>query len=257
MKRFAAVMLGLCIAPIVALAEMPVTLVTPENAGKQAVGFSVTIVAPPDVDLARVTLIVWLKSAKYGKIGEPGLYSPNGKRTPLNVNQVKAGEPKSYWCTLPKAHLGSSSISVPCYPEKVPDGVDPDTRAMEFLLNLRDFMGKEVTPIKTGLASTNSCFGIPCDFSGKLKPEQEKGVPSELCGAFYIEFVRDISETNLQQILKNKEKVAEETHNGVKYIAVKAFRCVQFSKQVSGMMIVIERYRIVDKPPTTHRNLTP
>jgi hypothetical protein len=111
--------------------------------------------------------------------------------------------------------------------------------------------------VASGSPSTNSCFGIPCDFSGKLKPEQEKGVPLEIRSAFYVEFVRDISEADIQQILKNKEKVAEETHNGVKYIAVKAFRCVQFSKQVSGMMIVIERYRIVDKPPPTRQNHTP
>jgi len=101
--------------------------------------------------------------------------------------------------------------------------------------------------IKTDLRSTNSCFGIPCDFAGKLKPDQETGVPSELCGAFYIESVRDISETDMQKVLKDKKKVAEETRNGVKYIAVKDYRCVQFSKQVSGMMIVIKRYRVVDK----------
>jgi formylglycine-generating enzyme required for sulfatase activity len=111
------------------------------------------------------------------------------------------------------------------------------------------FVGNEAASIETGMVSTTSCFGIPCAFSGKLTPEQEKGVPSELCGAFRIFSVRDVSEADLQQILKNKEKVAEETHNGVKYIAVKAFRSVHFSKQVSGMMIVIERYRIVDTEP--------
>jgi hypothetical protein len=103
------------------------------------------------------------------------------------------------------------------------------------------------TLVASGSPSTNSCFGIPCDFSGKLKPEQERGVPLEIRGAFYVEFVRDISKTDVQKVLKDKEKVAEETRNGVKYIAVKGYRCVQFSKQVSGMMIVIERYRIADK----------
>lgn len=254
-------MLALCVASLVARAEMPVTIVTPENAGKQEVRFSVNIVAEPEHNYARVTLKVWPKSAKYGKIGQPRLHFPNGKRgagfVALDAHQTKDGEPKSYWCTLAKAHLGSSSISIPCYPEKHVDGVDPDTQSMEYILKLKDFMGKEAASMDTGMVSTNSCFGIPCAFSGKLTPEQEKGVPSELYGAFSIESVRDISEAGLQQILKNKEKVAEETHNGVKYIAVKAFRCVQFSKQVSGMMIVIERYRIVDKQPATRQDHTP
>jgi len=108
-----------------------------------------------------------------------------------------------------------------------------------------------VSLVASDSRSTNSCFGIPCDFGGKLTPEQEKGVPSELCGAFSICSVRNISEADIQQILTRKQKAAEETRGGVKYVAVRDYRCVQFSKQVSGMMIVIERYRVVDKPPTT------
>ncbi len=249
MKRLAAVMWGLCIASIGALAEVPMTIVTPENAGEQAVGFSVTIVAPPDADLARVTLNVWLKSAKYGKIGKPGLYPPNGKWAALNVNQVKAGKPKSYWCTLPKAHLGSSRVSVPCYPEKTVDGVDPDTQSMEYTLNLKDFMGKETASVETGTVSTNSCFGIPCDFSGRLTPEQEKNVPRALRNAFHIDVVSNITETDLRQLLTRKKKLAEETRNGVRHVAIQDFRCVTFPNKASGMMIVIERYRVVNQNP--------
>ncbi|MCX6908589.1 MAG: hypothetical protein NTY01_11165 [Verrucomicrobia bacterium] len=62
MRRTAAVMLVLCVVSLVARAEMPETIVTPENAGKQEVRFSVNIVAEPEHNYARVTLKVSLVS---------------------------------------------------------------------------------------------------------------------------------------------------------------------------------------------------
>lgn len=95
-----------------------------------------------------------------------------------------------------------------------------------------------------------SCFGIPCSFSGKLSDKQEKAVPSELRGAFYVESVRDITPAELAEQLKHKRKVAEETSDGVTYAAVQDYRCATFPSGVSGMMIVIERYRLTDASPT-------
>jgi len=39
-------------------------------------------------------------------------------------------------------------------------------------------------------------------------------------------------------------KLARESTSGDTFVAVQEFRCVQFSKDVSGMMIVIVRYRV-------------
>lgn len=90
------------------------------------------------------------------------------------------------------------------------------------------------------------CFGIPCEFSGKLSDEQEKNVPSVLHGAFYIESVRNVTSTELAKELEHKEKLAEETHNGSQYVALKDYRCVDFGGQ-SGMMIAVERYKVTNK----------
>jgi hypothetical protein len=96
-------------------------------------------------------------------------------------------------------------------------------------------------------AKTASCFGIPCDFSGKLSAEQEKCVPPELRGAFHVESVRNISAIELAGELKRKEKLAEESRDGSRYVALRDYRCVTFPNGVSGMMIVVERYRVEDK----------
>ena len=92
-----------------------------------------------------------------------------------------------------------------------------------------------------------SCFGLPCAFAGRLTPDEEKGVPAALHGAFYIEYVQEISRANVAKTLEHKEKVAEETHDGATWLAVKDYRCVDFGNGTSGMMIVIERYRVRDK----------
>lgn len=94
---------------------------------------------------------------------------------------------------------------------------------------------------------TASCFGIPCEFSGKLTAEQERSIPSGLRGAFYVESLRPINKGTLAQELKHKEKLAEEVRDGATYVALKDYRCVEFGSGVSGMMIVVERYRIEDR----------
>jgi hypothetical protein len=88
-------------------------------------------------------------------------------------------------------------------------------------------------------------FGIPNTFSGKLSEDQERIVPKALHGAFRIEWLREIKATDLAKELQFKTQVAEETHDGKRYVALKGFRCVQSSEEVSGQMIVIERYHVI------------
>jgi hypothetical protein len=91
------------------------------------------------------------------------------------------------------------------------------------------------------------CFGLPADFSGRLDPREEAKVPAGLRGAFYIESVQEITSADLKSRLDGQEKVAEEAVHGIRYVALKDYRCVDFGKGVSGMMIVIERYRVLDQ----------
>jgi hypothetical protein len=88
------------------------------------------------------------------------------------------------------------------------------------------------------------CFGIANTFSGKLSEEQERMVPEALRGAFTIESLQKITASDLAKELEFKTQVAEETHEGKRYVALKDFRHVVFSDEVSGMMIVIERYLV-------------
>jgi hypothetical protein len=96
-------------------------------------------------------------------------------------------------------------------------------------------------------AAPGSCFGLPSAFSGRLTPDQEQGVPAALHGAFYIESARQVGHAEVAKVLAHKEKVAEETHDGATWLAVKDYRCVDFGNGTSGMMIVIERYRVREK----------
>jgi hypothetical protein len=95
-----------------------------------------------------------------------------------------------------------------------------------------------------GLAgeSSASSFGVADSFSGKLSAEQDRMVPEALRGAFSIESLQRITATDLAKVLQFKTQVAEETHEGKRFVALKDFRHVQFSDDVSGQMIVIERY---------------
>ena len=97
----------------------------------------------------------------------------------------------------------------------------------------------------SGAASVSRVFGIANEFSGKLTEEEEKSVPKALQGAFYVESVRQITTAELENELKFKTLIAEENHDGNRYVAVKDFRHVQFSDEVSGQMPVIERYLVV------------
>jgi len=90
-------------------------------------------------------------------------------------------------------------------------------------------------------------FGIANTFSGKLSEEQERTVPQALRGAFVVESLREITPTELARELESKTQVAEETRDGRRYVALQDFRCVQFSDDVSGQMIVIERYVVLSK----------
>ncbi len=88
------------------------------------------------------------------------------------------------------------------------------------------------------------CFGIANTFSGKLSEEQERMVPEALRGAFTIESLQKITASDLAKELEFKTQVVEETREGKRYVALKDFRHVVFSDEVSGMMIVIERYLV-------------
>jgi hypothetical protein len=86
------------------------------------------------------------------------------------------------------------------------------------------------------------CFGIVNSFSGTLSDEQERMVPEGLRDAFMIESLRQIKATDLAKKLKVRTQVAEETRENKRYVALRDYRCVHFSAELSGQMIVIERY---------------
>lgn len=96
-----------------------------------------------------------------------------------------------------------------------------------------------------GAAPESRVFGIASDYSGKLTEEEENAVPEPLRGAFYIESMRQITTTELEKELKLKALIAEENRDGSRFVALKDFRHVQFSDEVSGQMIVIERYLVI------------
>jgi hypothetical protein len=90
-----------------------------------------------------------------------------------------------------------------------------------------------------------STFGIADDFSGKLTEEQEKTVPKPLRGAYYVETLQRATKAELESKLKSRELVAEETREGNRVVAIKDYRHVEFSAELSGQMIVIERYLVI------------
>ena len=129
--------------PIIALAEMPMTIVTPDNAASQDVRFVTSIAPYQQGNLVRITLTVKPQTTKYEEIGQPGLYLYRGDRSmgrvALYANAPKDGESHSYWCDLDRDCLAASTITVPCYPNN-PDFIqDPDTQSMEYTLKLSDF----------------------------------------------------------------------------------------------------------------------
>lgn len=108
---------------------------------------------------------------------------------------------------------------------------------------------KGIEHVDTALNSgaEGKSFGIPNEFSGRLSDEQERLVPKALRGAFIVESLRTILETDLEKALRYKTLVAEESCEGKRYVALQDFRCVHFSDDVSGQMIVIERYVVEAK----------
>ena len=88
-------------------------------------------------------------------------------------------------------------------------------------------------------------FGLPNSFSGRLSAEQESLVPEDLRNVFHVESVREAPASVMHKSRVEGTLVAEETRNGHHFIAVRVTHCVHFSDSLSGMMIVIERYRII------------
>ncbi len=96
-----------------------------------------------------------------------------------------------------------------------------------------------------GAGPGSLAFGIADDFSGKLTEEQEKAVPEPLRGAFYIGSLTRITTSELEEKLKFATLIAEERRDGSRLVALQEFRHVIFSDEVSGQMIVIERYLLI------------
>jgi len=92
----------------------------------------------------------------------------------------------------------------------------------------------------------DSSFGIPNDFSGHLTEQQEQQATPALRGAYYVESVSSICSADLGQLKQNKQQISEETVRGHKFVAFRDYRCVAFPGGVTGQMIVVERYRVVD-----------
>ena len=94
-----------------------------------------------------------------------------------------------------------------------------------------------------------ACFGIPCDFSGKLSKEDEQKASLALRNAWRVESVQDITPNDLAAKLKNQKELARETSSGETFVAIRDVRWVHADNNVSGQMIVIERYRVIGDSP--------
>ena len=113
---------------------------------------------------------------------------------------------------------------------------------VSLFLGCGGYQTEQVAAEKQAAVAATLAFGIDDDFSGKLTSEQESSIPKTLRGAYYIETLRRITKRELEQALKSKELVAEETRDGKRVVAIKDYRHVQFSENLSGQMVVIERY---------------
>jgi hypothetical protein len=152
MKRTSLALGILFSAALVALAERPVTTVTPENAGAQEVAFDVQVEPNQRGDLSRVVLRVTPKSAKYGKVEPPGLYLYRGETlvgcVALFKVEGKDGERPHWWCDLAPECVADSKITVTCRPEKLDEGQDLDAQSREFVLPLKNYVKKDGGPKK-------------------------------------------------------------------------------------------------------------
>lgn len=93
---------------------------------------------------------------------------------------------------------------------------------------------------------SQSSFGLDNDFYGRPNFFQKRNLPQAMRGAYSIEPVRNISMAELREMLSKKQLVAEELNEGNLYVAMRGSRIVKFDTFVAGLVIVIERYRIVD-----------
>ena len=119
------------------------TTVTKENALKQDVQLSLTLKQREGGHLTRVTLTVSGKSAKYGIIGQPGLYLYAGSREIGRValySDETTSDKKTYWCDIAKECLDFSMITIPCYAENPAEGTELCAQSMEYTIKLTDFM---------------------------------------------------------------------------------------------------------------------
>ncbi len=91
-----------------------------------------------------------------------------------------------------------------------------------------------------------SSFGLSNSFYGRPNLYQRRNLPQAMRGAYYIEPVRNISRSDFTEIIKKKQLVAEEIKKGEHYVAMREARIVQLDTFAAGLMIYIERYRIVD-----------
>ncbi len=89
-------------------------------------------------------------------------------------------------------------------------------------------------------------FGLSNQFYGRPNLYQRKNLPQAMRTAYFIEPVRNISRADLAEIIKQKQLVAEEIKKGQHYVAMRDSRIVQLDNFSAGLMIYIERYRIVD-----------
>ncbi len=89
-------------------------------------------------------------------------------------------------------------------------------------------------------------FGLSNAFSGQPNVYQRRNLPQAMRGAYYIEPVRNISRADFNEIMKKKQLIAEEINDGQYYVAMRDSRIVQLDTFAAGLMIYIERYRIVD-----------
>jgi len=91
-------------------------------------------------------------------------------------------------------------------------------------------------------------FGLPNEFSGRLTEEHRSAAAEAIRDAYYVESVQDITSAELERVAQGTDLVAEETRDGVWYVALRDIRCIHFDNGVSGQMFVIERYRIAPVP---------
>ncbi len=93
---------------------------------------------------------------------------------------------------------------------------------------------------------SQSCFGLSNSFYGRPNRYQCRNLPQAMRGAYRIEPVKNISMMDLKEMLRKKQLVAEEFKKGERYVAMRDSRIVQFDTFVSGLVVVIERYHILD-----------